>query len=96
MPDKEEYQSCCGQLNRKEIVMLMRGFYQDEVRSKHGDLIFKGGWSCNTIVESAWPLVAGLLKNDPDLSGILFWAVGEGSDGWDTAQPAASPGMRPS
>lgn len=69
---------------------MMQGKYRDSVLDQHGRLLFDSGWTCNTIVDSAWPLIAGLLKNDPALSGILFWAVGAGDPAWDGAHISAS------
>jgi hypothetical protein len=68
---------------------MIRGSYQDTLRDAHGRRISVSSWRSNTIVNSVWPLVAGLLKNDPDLDGILFWAVGAGNPGWDTSHPWA-------
>jgi hypothetical protein len=45
----------------------------------------------NTIVDSAWSLLAGLLKNDPALHGILFLAVGAGDPAWDGTHTPANP-----
>lgn len=66
----------------------MRGIYRDVVRDRFGRMVADSGWRTNTIVESAWPLIAGLLKNDPALRGIGYWAVGTGRAGWDLAHPA--------
>ncbi len=62
----------------------MRGNYRDIIHARCGRTVFDSGWKSNTIVDSAWTLIAGLLKNDPGLDGILFWAVGSGSAAWDT------------
>jgi hypothetical protein len=70
---------------------MIRGSYQDTLRDAHGRRVSVSGWWSNTIVNSTWPLVAGLLKNDPDLGGILFWAVGAGDPAWDTTNPSAGP-----
>ncbi len=70
---------------------MMRGQYHDTVRDTNGRLILDGRWRPNTIAESAWPLIAGLLKNDPGLQGILFWAVGAGEAAWDSSRPSANP-----
>jgi len=67
---------------------LMRGVYRDAVFDAFGGRIADTGWRNNTIVESAWPLIAGLLKNDPVVRGILFWAVGTGRAEWDASPPA--------
>ena len=69
---------------------MMQGKYRDLVLDQHSRPLFDSGWTSNTIVDSAWPLIAGLLKNDPALDGILFWAVGAGDPAWDGAHPGAS------
>ena len=73
---------------------MLHGTYRDEVHDWHNHLLFDSGWSANTIVETAWPLIAGLLKNDANLAGILFWAVGAGDPAWDGARVAANPATR--
>jgi hypothetical protein len=35
--------------------------------------------------------MAGLLKNDPQLTGITYWAVGSGDESWDAARPSVDP-----
>ncbi|WP_373500584.1 hypothetical protein [Desulfococcus sp.] len=67
----------------------MRGTYRDVVRDPFGRTLADSGWRSNTIVLAAWPLMAGLLKNDPSLRGILFWAVGGGLSAWDAVRPPA-------
>lgn len=69
---------------------MMQGKYRDRVLDPHNRLLFDSGWTSNTIVDSAWPLIAGLLKNDPALDGILFWAVGAGDPAWDDTHRGAS------
>jgi hypothetical protein len=64
----------------------MRGIYRDVVCARSGWTLSDSGWRPNTIVDSAWPLMAGLLKNDPALRGILFWAVGGGLGSWDAVR----------
>jgi len=70
---------------------MMRGQYRDAVRDTCGRLAFDSGWSCNTIVNTAWLVVAGLLKNELKWRGIQFWAVGTGSPEWDLNPVAADP-----
>lgn len=70
----------------------MRGIYRDRLRGSGGRILFDSGWRGNTIVDAAWPLVGGLLKNDPSVKGILFWAVGEGMADWDAALPPGNAG----
>lgn len=69
---------------------MMRGKYRDQIFDSSGRLLFDRGWSPNTIVDSAWPLLAGLLKNDPFLTGIVYLAVGAGELSWDGTAMAAS------
>lgn len=77
----------------QSMQFIFKGCYQDIQTDTHGNWFWKRNWRLNTIVNTAWPLVAGLLKNDPDMSGILYWAVGAGDPAWDqnpiTANPAA-------
>jgi len=69
----------------------MYGSYRDQVVNKAGQVLSDTYWQSNTIVDHAWPLLAGLLKNDPALEGILYWAVGAGDPLWDTARATPSP-----
>lgn len=71
----------------------MRGIYRDVVRDRRGQMVADSGWTTNAIVDSAWPLIAGLLKNDPALRGIRFWAVGAGRPAWDTVRPSVDKGV---
>lgn len=68
----------------------IRGRYRDFVYECEAGLIFDSGWLSNTIANSAWPLIAGLLKNDPRLAGILFCAVGAGNSAWDGTHTSPS------
>jgi hypothetical protein len=70
---------------------MIRGIYRDQVRDSHGQLTSDSGWLSNTIVDTAWPLFASLLKNQPRLSGIRFWAVGAGDSEWDYNRVATDP-----
>ncbi|MFZ1985107.1 MAG: hypothetical protein WAU91_11880 [Desulfatitalea sp.] len=69
----------------------MKGEYLDCIQSGTGRAPLAAGWSANTIVEGAWPLVAGLLKNDAAMAGILYWAVGAGDPAWDGAAQPPNP-----
>lgn len=69
----------------------MRGIYRDVVDDASGRCRHDSGWASNTIMRSAWPLVAALLRGEEGLGGIRFWAVGEGDPAWDVAPAAASP-----
>lgn len=70
----------------------MKGSYRDQITNKNGRMLVDTCWVSNTIVDNTWPLLAGLLKNDPALAGILYWAVGEGDPNWETATATPSPG----
>ncbi len=63
--------------------ITLKGVYRDTLTDAGGRCLRQWDWRSNTIVDAAWPLVAGLLKNEPDLSGLLFWAVGSGDPAWD-------------
>jgi hypothetical protein len=70
---------------------MLYGQYYDQVWDRQGKLIADKGWQSNIVVASTWPLLAGLLKNDPALRGILFLAVGAGNPAWDGVRIPASP-----
>jgi hypothetical protein len=72
----------------------MRGEYQDTVFDADGRVIIQLPWRSNTIVESAWSLLAGLLSNRANFDGIVFCAYGTGDTAWDDLPggvPTASP-----
>jgi hypothetical protein len=68
--------------------------FRDELRSADGCLVADSGWRRNTIALSAWPVVAGLMRNTPDLRGLQFCAVGEGQSAWDASPPRADAATR--
>lgn len=70
----------------------MRGIFQNEIRDPNGKIIYLSPWMPNTIVQTAWLLMAGLLKNDPNMAGIAYWAVGSGDVTWDMRRPLANSG----
>lgn len=74
--------------------MVVRGQYRDEVAGPAGDVRVARGWAPNRIAEPIWPLLAGLLKDDPDLSGILYLAFGAGRDEWDQGEGLVTPEER--
>jgi len=73
--------------------VIMRGAYRDTFIDVPGKRTPDPGWRRNVIVGTCWPLMTGLLKNDPDLRGILYWAVGEGVAEWDDSSLSGSPGV---
>ena len=70
---------------------MIQGIYQDSVVQGNGRFPHHTLWIPNTIVDAAWLLLAGLLKRDPALSGILFFAVGAGNPAWDATRTPANP-----
>ncbi len=67
--------------------MSATGCYCDSV-SERGVVWWQSGrWRHNLIVSSAWPLVAALLRKEPNAIGISFCAVGEGDSAWDRTVP---------
>src|SRR3989442_825753 len=73
---------------------MLSGEFRDALRSPDGKLVADSGWRRNTIALSAWPLVAGLMRNTPDLRGLQFCAVGEGLSAWDASPPRADEATR--
>jgi hypothetical protein len=67
----------------------MKGEYRDTLRAA-GPAVGRP-WRPNTIVDSAWTLLAGLLKGDGSVRASLFLAVGEGVEAWDTGDVKAEP-----
>jgi len=63
---------------------MLQGIYRDIVHDASGCLVYDSRWSSNCIVDTAWPLLSGLLKNTPDFHGIMYWAVGTGDPVWDS------------
>lgn len=72
----------------------MRGIYRDIVDDPEGRRLHDSGWASNTIVRSAWPLLAALLRGEEKLGGLRFWALGAGDPAWDDAPVTASPEAR--
>jgi hypothetical protein len=70
---------------------MMQGRYRDTVADRAGRPLAQGPWRSNAIVDSCWPLLAALLKGEPGMQGILFWAVGAGDPAWDAVLPPPNP-----
>lgn len=60
---------------------MIKGIYRDMIRN--GSQVQDRGFCSNRIVQSCDYLVASLMKNLSQLSGITFLAVGEGDKDWD-------------
>ncbi len=69
---------------------MITGRYRDVVSDVAGHIAMDTGWRSNVIAARAWPVVAALLRNDGEMRGLLFCAVGEGEAAWDAARPSAS------
>ena len=78
-------------MQNTSTIVNLRGTYRDVFRDAYGRLCFASEWNPNTIADRAWPLLTGLLKNDPNLNGILYFAVGSGDPDWDVNPIAPSP-----
>jgi hypothetical protein len=61
----------------------VQGQYRDRLVDPRRRVHLDSGWRSNRIAEPTWPLLAGLLNDDPDLSGIRYLALGGGRDDWD-------------
>jgi hypothetical protein len=70
---------------------VLRGRYRDLVTDAGGVRVAELPWRLNLLVDSAFTLLATLLKREPGAEGILYWAVGAGRDSWDEARSAPTP-----
>jgi hypothetical protein len=61
----------------------LTGRYRDRLIDRNGRLIDDRGWRPNLIVDQARVLIAALLKNEPAIGGLLYWAIGTGDPAWD-------------
>ncbi|TFG44519.1 MAG: hypothetical protein E4H43_00205 [Bacteroidia bacterium] len=61
--------------------LIIKGCYCD-VLTDSRDLVQRG-WRSNLIVQNCNLLLAALMKNDNNMQGILYLAIGEGKDDWD-------------
>ena len=69
---------------------LLQGYYCDRLCDSQSRMIWESGWRANRIVEGCNELLAALMKREPGISGILYWAVGEGAVAWDNLMPSPS------
>jgi hypothetical protein len=66
---------------------VIEGRYRDVVTDARGRCVAGTSWRPNLVVDGAFTLLATLLKREPEVEGILFWAVGAGQAGWDRRRP---------
>ncbi len=65
----------------------IRGIYRDTLIDHQGRVCLKSVWHSNVIVQNCNTLLAALMKSDKGMSGILYFAVGEGESDWDSMRP---------
>ena len=70
---------------------LLKGCYRDILTDSHSRILWNSGWRPNLIVHNCNVLLAALLKRHKDLKGILYMAIGEGENNWDSSRPAPLP-----
>ena len=66
---------------------LIKGYYQDVLIDTQGQARWDSGWHSNLIVQRCNLLLAALMKRHEGMQGILYCAVGEGEDDWDSSRP---------
>lgn len=79
---------------KKTMTISLNGIFKDLLYTYEGELISQRDWRSNTIVYSSLDLIANLLKNNPRMCGILYWAVGEGSEDWDENPRESDPNTK--
>ncbi len=72
------------------LAIEIRGRFTDRVAGPDATT-FTRAWANNLIVDRALDLLAALLAGQAGTRGILYWAVGEGAEGWDALPPDADP-----
>jgi hypothetical protein len=70
---------------------LLKGLYRDILTGTQGETLWDSQWRPNLVVQDSNLLLASLMKRQEGISGILFWAVGEGDSSWDGAVPSPQP-----
>ena len=65
----------------------IKGYYHDTLFDSKRRLIRESGWNSNLVVNKCNLLMAMLMKRHADFEGILYCAVGEGEEEWDTSRP---------
>jgi len=70
---------------------LLKGSYCDILTDSNSRVLQNSGWRPNLIVHTCNVLLAALLKRHKDLKGILYLAIGEGENNWDSSRPAPLP-----
>lgn len=72
----------------KSKIQILRGTYRDILLDTQGNVQWDSNWRSNLIVNKCNILLAMLMKGEPGMQGILYWAIGEGKDEWDKNCPS--------
>lgn len=65
----------------------IKGYYLDTLANSSNEILWKSGWCSNHVVNNCSVLLAGLMKNQPGMQGILYFAIGQGMTEWDAHLP---------
>lgn len=69
------------------MIRPIKGHYHDVLADCHGLVHWESAWHSNLIVQKSNILLAALMKRHEGMQGILYWAIGEGEDDWDSIHP---------
>lgn len=72
----------------------MKGIYRDIMTNRRGHILWHSRWRNNRIVAECGRLNAALMKGQPNIAGILYWAVGTGNENWDENLPSTGSGAK--
>ena len=67
---------------------LIKGYYCDTLTDSQGRVLCDSSWRSNLIVQNCNLFLAGLMKQHQGIQGILYLAIGEGEDDWDSSRPS--------
>lgn len=69
----------------------LSGRWRDERLDGRGRVVWAGEWRSNLVVAGCNRLLAALMRREPGISGIRYWAFGTGEEGWDALLPGPRP-----
>mgnify|MGYP003663371433 CR=1 FL=1 len=72
---------------KSESVLRIIGEWRTIIRDTQGRVLGDSGWRRNQVQNTNAILLASLIKNAAGISGVLFWAYGEGQASWDSSPP---------
>ena len=73
------------------MTAFLKGYYCDILTDSNSRVLQNSGWHPNLIVYNCSVLLAALMKRHESLQGILYLAIGEGENNWDSSRPAPLP-----